>query len=252
MMQRFLVLRLFVSALIAILVVFSSTNLALAATRMTEQAKLPIVQSSGPGDTVATCLGNVLLQVVGILADGEEFTFGKLANSASTCVDAAVAIFDAASNPTSSSPRVDVNVSPSLGYFSGAVWSTSLGNCTDVPRPLQFNFAVPFEMVVGPQGRQGYFKVPPSGFNDNELVARRLFSQFGGQIAGSTTSGPSQSAIYNVGPHTQVIVILPILVFYRLGEARIVHIDGSTSIIPWLYTNGYRQNGRITYMTTRC
>jgi hypothetical protein len=212
----------------------------------------PNNNGSGLTNQVYTCLGNIALQVVATLADAEEFTFGKLISSASVCVDAAVAIFGAPSNSTPSSPEIDINSSSSQGAFSGSVQSTTVGNCTDYRKTLQFNFSVPFEMIVGPPGSQEAFNAPPGGSTDNELVAQQLFQQYGSHIASKTTSGPSQSEVYDIGPHTQVTFTLPIEQFYQSGEARVVRTDGSTVRQPWFFTDGYQQAGPITYTALSC
>jgi hypothetical protein len=210
--------------------------------------------NNGPGlsTQVYTCLGNIALQVVATLANAEELTFGKLISSASVCVDAAIAIFSAPSNSTPSSPEIDINSSSSQGTFSGSVQSTTVGNCTDYRKTLQFNFSVPFEMVVGPPGSQEAFNASPGGSTDNKLVAQQVFQQYGSHIANKTTSGPSQSEVNDIGPHTQVTFTLPIEQFYQSGEARVVRTDDSTVILPWFFTDGYQQAGPITYTTLSC
>ncbi|HJT58914.1 MAG TPA: hypothetical protein VJ761_20565 [Ktedonobacteraceae bacterium] len=208
---------------------------------------------SGTGSDIANCLGSIALQVVATLADQEELTFGKLISSAGVCIDAAIAFFSSPSNPTPSSPEVDINASSSDGSFTSSVQSNTLGNCSDSTETLQFNFYVPFEMVVGPQGSsQADFTASPNGTDDNSLVAQQVFSQFNSEINSTTTNGPSQSEVYNIGPHTQVTFTLPIQVYYQSGEARIVHTDGSTVSLPWYFIDGYQQTGPITYTTTSC
>lgn len=207
---------------------------------------------SNTGSDIANCLGAIALQVAATLVDGEELTFGKLISSAGVCIDAAIALFSPPSNPTPSSPEVDINASSSDGSFTSSVQSNTLGNCSDSTETLQFNFYVPFEMVVGPQGNQTDFNASPSGSDDNSLVAQQVFSQFNSEINSTTTNGPSQSEVYNIGPHTQVTFTLPIQVYYQSGEARIVHTDGSTVSLPWYFIDGYQQTGPITYTTSSC
>jgi hypothetical protein len=211
---------------------------------------------SGPSgnvtDQVYTCLGSIALQIAATLVDGEELTFGKLLSSASVCIDAAIAFFNAPSNPTPSSPQVDINTSPTDSAFSGSVQSATVGNCTDNPETLQFNFYVPFAMIVGPRGNQENFNASPSGSTDDELAAQQLFQEYGSYIAGTTTSGPSQSKNYQIRPHTQITFTLPIKQQYKTGEARIVHTDGSIVSLPWLFTDGYQQSGPITFSTSSC
>lgn len=207
---------------------------------------------SNTGSDIVNCLGAIALQVAATLVDGEELTFGKLISSAGVCVDAAIALFSPPSNPTPSSPEVDINASSSDGSFTSSVQSSPVGNCTDFTQTLQFNFYVPFDMVVGSPGSQEDFNSSPSGADDNSLAAQQVFSQFNSEINGTTTSGPSQSAVYNIGPHTQVTFTLPIVQYYKSGEARIVHTDGSTVSVPWLFTDGYQQSGPITYTTSSC
>jgi hypothetical protein len=201
---------------------------------------------------VYSCLGSIALQIAATLVDGEEFTFGKLLSSASVCIDSAITFFSAPSNPTPSSPQVDINTSPTDSAFSGSVQSSTVGNCTDNTQTLQFNFYVPFAMIVGPQDNQENFTASPSGSSDDELVAQQLFQQYGSFIASTTTSGPSQSENYQIYPHTQVTFTLPINLQYKTGEARIVHTDGSTVSLPWLFTDGYQESGPITYSTSSC
>jgi hypothetical protein len=250
-MKRFLMPRALVVVLLpGLLIVLSPAQLAFAANHTGLLRTRSSDYDPGTNTKVFTCLGNVALQVVATLLDGEEFTFGKLASSASTCVDAAATIFNNLSS-TPSSSQVDINVSPYKGVFNGVFQFNPVSNCTNYPRELQFNFGVPFGMIVGPPEDQGSFQSPPSGSGDNELVAQQLFGRYSNNIASTTTSS-SPGSVYTVAPHTQVTFMLPVSQYYVSGEARVVHTDGSVVIRPWLYTAGYQPTGSINYITSSC
>lgn len=250
-MKRFLISRaLVVVLLLGLLIVLSPARLAFAANHTGLLRTRASNYDPGTNTKVFTCLGNVALQVVATLLDGEAFTFGKLASSASTCVDAAAAVFNNISSPASS-PQIDINVSPYKGVFNGVVQFNPVSNCTDYPRALQFNFGVPFGMLVGPPEDQGNFSAPPNGSGDNELVAQQLFGRYSSNISSTTTSSSSVS-VYTVRPHTQVTFILPVSQYYVSGEARVVHTDGSVIVRPWLYTAGYQPTGPLNDVTSFC
>lgn len=166
--------------------------------------------------------------------------------------NAAIALFSAPSNPTPSSPEVDINPSPNDGTSKGSVNSNTWSNCTDYPQTVRFDFTVPFKMIVGASPNQSDFTSSPNGSSDNELIAQQVFQQDGSYIASITTSGPSQSELLTVPAQTKVILTLPIQISYKEGEARVVHTDGSTVSLPWLFTDGYQQTGQITEATSSC
>ena len=216
----------------------------------------PMIFSAGcswpPSQQTVECLGNIALNVAATLADGEEFAFGKLLSSASVCIDAIYSAFNSPSNSSSSSPEVDINAASQDSSFNSSVQSTPWGNCTDSTQQVQFNFYVPFAVIAGPQDNQQSFNASPTlAITGDALVAQKLFEQYSSQIASTTTNGPSQSNVYDIGPHTQVTFTLPVTVYYTYGDARLVN-NGNTTIMPWFITDGYQQNGNITYTTSSC
>ncbi len=212
--------------------------------------------NGGGGDNnedqqISSCLGNIVVQIVSALVDGEALTFGQLVSTGIVCVQAAITYFSAPADAAPSSPQVEIHPSDSDGSVSGSVTSNTVDNCTDYTNSVQFNFSVPFKVVVGPSGGQDSFNQSPDGSTDNALVAQQLFTQYN-DFSSITTSGPSQSVVYDVPPHTQITFTLPIIEYYTYGEARVVHTDGSTVSLPWFFTDQYQQNGDITYQTTSC
>ena len=237
--------------LLGILIMLSPAPLALAATpsiHVTIPASSASHQGSGPGP-IFRCLGPIAFTVAATLLDKEKLSFGEFASSVPTCIDSALTLFNNPPTSASSSPEVDINSSPSDGALNGSVQSAPVENCTDYRETLRFDFYVPFKMIVGPPENQGVFNGSPNGSTDNELIARQLFGQYSSYIAGNTTSGPSQSAVYDMPPHTRAALNLPIVPYYAFGEARVVRTDGSTVSLPWLFTDTYRQTGAITAYT---
>src|SRR5712691_5214611 len=209
--------------------------------------------SSTVTNQVITCFGDIGVKVIASASSGDEpLAFSSLLTVVPECINAAIAAFAPVSNSAPSSPQIDIHESSTDGSSTGAVYSNTWSNCTDNYQTLQFNFSVPFEMIVGPQSNQGTFDSSPSGSSDNELIAHQLFEQYGNYIRSITTSGPSQSVLLNVPPQTKITLSLPIQLSYKEGEARIVHTDGSTISLPWLFTNGYQQAGQITSSTSSC
>lgn len=209
--------------------------------------------SGPPPSSVITCFGDIGIKVVtSIVSEDAPLTGIALLSVVPECINAAIAVFSAPANATPSSPEVDIKQSPNDGTSSGSVNSNTWSNCTDYAQTLRFDFSVPFKMIVGQSPNQSEFNSSPGGTSDNELVARQVFQQYGSYIASVTTSGPSQSELLTVPAQTKVTLTLPITLHYREGEARVVHTDGSTVSLPWLFTNGYEQAGRITGTTSSC
>jgi hypothetical protein len=209
-----------------------------------------------PSGQAITCFENLALKVVAsVVSDTEPLTFADLLDVAPECISAVIAAFSDPSNSSPLSPEVDINTSPDDGSSTGYVYSNTWSNCTYDYQTLQFDFYVPFDMAVGGQSNQDNFNSSPgadSSSSNNELIATQLFEQFNTDIASVTTSGPSQSVSLDVPPETQIQLRLPIQLSYREGEARVVNTDGSTATVPWLYTDGYQQDGQITYTSSSC
>lgn len=208
-----------------------------------------------PGATgqVVTCFGDIGLKVaVSVASDDAPLTIASLLSVVPECINAAIAAFSPPSNSNPSSPEVTINTSPTDGSSAGSVKSNTWSNCTDYAQTLTFNFTVPFAMVVGPQDSQESFTAVPGGTSDDELIAQQLFQQYGSYISSFTTNGPSQSIVLTVPAQTQVSLTLPIQLSYKEGEAQVLHTDGSPTTVPWLFTDGYQQNGQITYSSSSC
>jgi len=217
----------------------------------------PTPPSGGSSTTqqVFTCLGDILVKVLASVAsDDAPLTIASFLSVAPECISAAVAAFSAPPNTNPSSPVVTINTAPLDGSSSGSVNSNPWRNCTDYKETLTFNFSVPFAVIVGPQNSQESFSSSPGGNSDDDLVAQQLFQQYGDHISSITNGSgtPSQSLEVTVFAHSQITLTLPILQSYKEGEAQIVHTDGSITEIPWLFTDGYQQNGQITYSVSGC
>ncbi len=209
--------------------------------------------NSGATSQVVTCFGDIGVKIaVSVASDDAPLTVASLLTVVPECIDAAIAAFSPASNSNPSSPQVTINTSPNDGASTGSVNSNTWSNCSDYTQTLTFNFTVPFEMVIGPQDSQSSFQSSPGGSSDNELIAQQLFQQYGSFISSVTTNGPSQSVTLDVPAQTQVTLTLPIQLSYKEGEAQVLHSDGSTTTVPWLFTDGYQQNGQITYTSSSC
>lgn len=210
--------------------------------------------NSGPDvqKKVEVCLGNIGLNVgVHMASDEEPLVVKDLLTFGPPCIEAMVEAFGPSTSTSASTPNVAITESSSEGVASGSVRSNTWSNCTPYNYQLRFDFYVPFAMIVGPQDARGTFSSPPSGNLDNDAVARALFDKYGSTIAGSTTSGPSQSVELVVRPYTQIVLTLPITQHYRYGAARLSH-NGTTTYLPWFFTNGFEQTGRITYSAQSC
>jgi hypothetical protein len=180
----------------------------------------------------------------------------------SSCIDAAVAVFEAPSNPNPTTAEVDIHTSPTDETSTKTVSlssANSFGNCIDSPTNETFTVNVPFQMFVGTSpdreetsNDSGVFDVPPSGTSDSELIAQKLFKENDIFIAGITHDGPSISLVYTVPAHTLVRPSVPIKLSYRTGEGRVVHPDGSTNALPWLFTVGYQLAGDVTWEQRNC
>lgn len=203
--------------------------------------------------SMVTCFGDIGVKVIASIAtEDAPLTVVSLLSVVPECLNMAVTLFSAPSNPTPSSPEVDINQSQDDGTSTGSVNSNTWSNCTDSPQTVRFDFSVPFEVIVGASPHQSDFNSAPNGSSDNELAAQQIFQQDGSYIASVTTSGPSQSALYTIPPQTKMTLTLPIQIFYKEGEARIVHTDGSIVGLPWLFTDTYKQTGQITETTSGC
>lgn len=203
--------------------------------------------------SVISCFGDVAVKVVvGVMSDTEPVTWTSLLTVIPGCINSAITIFSSpSSNP--SSPEVSIHTASSHGFSQGSVYSNAISNCTVFYRTVTFNFVVPFEMVVGQSPDQSVFGAsPPSGSSDHELVAQQLFQQYGDYINSILSPGPSQSVMLTIPPETQVRLRLPVQVSYKEGEAQVVHTDGSTVALPWLFTDGYQQVAPITSSSTAC
>lgn len=226
----------FVSLLLSVVIFTSSCN-----------------SSPSTVQSVVTCFGDIGVKVIAsVMSDTEPLEVADLLTVAPGCINAAIAAFSSPSNPTPSTPVVDINTSSTDGTATGTVLSNEWSNCTYYPQNLVFNFIVPFEMFVGASPDQGEFNASPGGTTDNELIAQQVFQQNGSYIASITSPGPSQSIVLTVPAETQVRLHLPIQLSYREGEARVIHTDGSTTSQPWLFTNGYQQADRITADASSC
>lgn len=208
------------------------------------------------GGNVISCFSDITLTVDAVVSQ-EEVDAGQLDFDAISivpdCIQAAVAVFSSPSNATPSSPEVDINQSANDGTSTASTRSNTWQNCTGSYQTLQFDFSVPFKMFVGGSSDQSeYDTAPILSSSDNDLIAQQLFQQYGSFIQGITTNGPSQSVVLNVPPETQVVLTLPMRLNYRTGEARVVHTDGSTVELPWLFTDGYQQSGPISYTEANC
>lgn len=251
-MKRFPTSRALVAILLlGILVVLIPTNAAFAESKVHFSANR--TKDLGPGTTkeILNCLGNLSIDVIGTLLTRGALGFEALSSATPICVSAVVDIFSP-SAPAPSQPKVDILRSPSYGSLNGAVRSNAVANCTNFPQNLQFNFFVPFEMVVGQQGRQSNFNASPNGSSDNELIAEQLFGNSTDVANAIRPSGPGQIAVYTIPPHTQIVITLPITLFYETGEAQVTHADSTTADAPWFFTTSYVQSGPITYTPGYC
>lgn len=202
---------------------------------------------------VTTCLSDIGIKVVASVAsDDAPLTIASLLTVVPDCITAAIAAFGPAPSSNPSSPLVAIAPTTTDGSSTSSVNSNTWSNCTDYPQTLEFNFSVPFEMVVGQQGSQDSFNSSPNGTSDNELVAHQVFEQFGSLISSTTTSGPSQSIEWPVAAHTQITLTLPIQLSYKEGAAQITHTDGSTTNVSWFFIDGYQQAGQITATGSSC
>lgn len=206
---------------------------------------------------VITCFGDIGVKVVAsMISEDAPLTFASLLSVVPECINAAIAEFSSPSNSTPSSPEVDLNQSPNDTTASGSVDSNTWSNCTDYTRTLQFDFTVPFDMFVGggDGSTQSVYSSSPSGSSDNDLIAQKVFQQYGGFIQSilMPNGEPSQSILQDVPPQMKITLTLPIQLSYRSGEARVVHTDGSTIELPWLFTDGYQQNGQISVNESSC
>ena len=209
--------------------------------------------SCAPSSSVVSCLGDIGVKVVAsIITDDAPLTVVSLLSVVPECVNAAIDVFASAPSSNPSSPEAAIAESPIDGVSAGSVNSNTWPNCGNYPQSVEFSFSVPFQMVVGPEGSQDTFDKSPNGSSDNELVAQQLFQQYGGLITSKTTKGASQSLPQLVPAHTQVTLTLPIQLSYKEGDARVIHTDGSTTTLPWLFTDGYHQAGPITFTYMNC
>lgn len=201
---------------------------------------------------VVTCLGDIGVKVVASVAtDDAPLTFVNLLTVVPECINAAVASFSS-NNTQPSSPQIEVHEASQDRLSTGTVDSNTWGNCTPYIQTLRFDFSVYFQLAVGGASNRESFSQSPTGSSTGEMIARQLFENYGDRISSITTNGPSQSVMLEVPANTQVVLHLPILLDYREGEARVTQTDGSTVSLPWFFTDGYQQNGQITWNTSSC
>jgi hypothetical protein len=204
--------------------------------------------------SVISCFGNVAVRViVGVLSDSEPITWTSLITVIPDCINTGIAMFASPPDSNPSSPEVSIYTSSTSSFSQGSVHSNTISNCTPLPQTATFDFSVPFAMVIGKSPDQSVFGASsPSGSSDHQLIAQQLFQQYGSYIASLLSPGPSQTEVFTIPPETQVSLQLPIQISYEEGEARVVHTDGSTIALPWLFTNGYQQIGPITPTPSAC
>jgi hypothetical protein len=211
------------------------------------------VSNPGVQNQFIACFGNIGVRVVlSAVTDDAPLTAASLLTVAPECIAAVVSAFTTPSNPTLSTPEVDIHKSPTDGVSTGSVRSNTWSNCTILPQKLQFNFYVPFEMFVGGGNDLEVFTSPPDGSSANELIAQQLFRQYGDVIARAINSERNESVILYMLPWTQITLTLPIRVSYARGEARVIDTSGDTTSLPWLFTDGYQENGDITISRSKC
>jgi len=204
-------------------------------------------QDTGQGqDTITNaaiqCLSAITVEVAAVVV-GDPVGIPDVIGVVTTCVSAAVAAFSAPSNTNPSSPEVTIHPSPTDNVTTLTVNSNLASNCTTHTKSIQFHVSVSFVLYVGDTPNQSKYSSSPTGSSDNDLIAQQIFKQYETDISKSI---PPLTIQQDVPPNTQMQLHVPIQLSYKNGAAQVVN-NGTTTDLPWLFTDGYTQAGAVTF-----
>lgn len=164
-------------------------------------------------------------------------------------IDVAVGCVDAfTQSPSSSGPQVQINHVSDDNTFSYQVTSDVIYNCAPYQVSGQYDYNVPFDMIVGTDQQTTDFQSLPvqNQTSDAALIANQLYND--DNIGQFFTSNGAPSGVYNLTapPQSETRLTFSITIDYRYGIGQVIDTNGNAGETQvWLYNFSFEAPSSI-------